>query len=108
MSRLDCPYFNAPAFVWVRFHWRSSVKVLTGAEGPSDASHLLKSRFMPYLNVIEQSASLPFASFQPEQVFQERKLLFASLSTMLGMSAGSTRTAPWCLRTAIASAISFA
>src|SRR6266545_4170230 len=89
MSRFDCPYLIAPALVCVRFHWRSSVKVLTGAEGPSDASHLLKSRFMPYLKETEQSASFPFASLQPEQMFHERRLLPASLSTTLGMSARS-------------------
>jgi hypothetical protein len=29
----------------VMFHWRNSVSVFTGAEGPRVASHLLKSRF---------------------------------------------------------------
>src|SRR6266508_2595510 len=108
MSRFDCPYLSAPALVCVRFHWRSSVSVLTGAEGPSVASHLLKSRLMPYLKLTEQSASFPFASLQPEQRFQDRKLFLRSLSTTLGMSAGSTITAPCCLRTSIASAITFA
>ena len=37
------------------------MSVLTGAAAPSDASHVLKSRFMPYLNTTEQSASLPLA-----------------------------------------------
>ena len=32
------------------FHSRSSVSDFTGAAAPSDASHALKSRFMPYLN----------------------------------------------------------
>src|ERR1700693_1710905 len=108
MSRLDWPYLIAPAFVCVRFHWRSSVRVLTGAVGPSDASHLLKSRFIPYLKETEQSASLPLASLQPEQMFHDRQLFFASLSTTLGMSAVSTITAPRCFRTSIASAITFA
>src|SRR5258708_9874602 len=98
MSRLDCPYLSAPAFVCVRFHWRSSVSVLTGADGPSEASHLLKSRFMPYLKETEQSASLPFASLQPEQRFHVRQLFFASLSTMLGMSAASVKMAPLALK----------
>src|SRR5919204_5389524 len=107
MSRFDCPYLMAPAFVWVMFHWRSSVSVLTGADGPSVASHLLKSRFIPYFRITEQSASLPLASFTPEQLFHERKLFFGSLSTTLGMSAGSTTTAPCCFRTAIASDMTF-
>ena len=36
-----------------RFHRR--------ADGPSETSHRLKSRFIPYLKTIEQSASLPLA-----------------------------------------------
>ena len=95
----------APAFWWATFHWRSSVSVFTGAFGPSVASHALKSRFIPYLNTIEQSASLPFALSRPLHTFQPRKLSAAAGATTLGMSAGSTISAPCALRTAIASAI---
>jgi hypothetical protein len=68
MSRFDCPYFNAPAFLCAVFHSRSSVSDATGADGPSDESHALKSRFIPYLNVIEQFSSLPRALAAPEQI----------------------------------------
>ena len=56
------------------FHWRSSVSVLTGALSPNVLSHASKSRFMPYLNAIEQSASRPFAWSSPLQTFQLVKL----------------------------------
>ena len=81
------------------FHARSSVSVLTGADAPSVLSQALKSRFMPYLNTTEQFASLPFAPSTPEQMPHFRKFLSASCSTMLGMSAGSTITAPCALST---------
>src|SRR5207247_9392038 len=102
------PCLMSPAVVGLMFHWRSPVSVFTGADGPSVCSHLLKSRFMPYLRITEQSASLPFASLTPEHVFHNRKFFCGSLSTMLGMSAGSTMTAPCCLSTATASAIALA
>ena len=68
MSRFDWPYFSEPAFLCAVFQSRSSVSDFTGADGPSDASHLLKSRFMPYLNAIEQSLSPPRALLAPEQI----------------------------------------
>ena len=43
------------------FQIRRSVSVLTGVDAPRLASHLLKSRFMPYLKTIEQSLSRPRA-----------------------------------------------
>jgi hypothetical protein len=69
--------------------------------------HALKSRFIPYLNAIEQPASSPFAFPSPPHTFQFRKFSAESGVTMLGMSAGSTITAPCALSTAIASAITF-
>ena len=97
----------APAFWCAVFHAISSFSVFTGAAGPSDASHVLKSRFMPYLKTTEQFSSLPRPSFTPEHGFHSMKLFFGSLSTMLGMSAGSTMIAPCCFSTAIASSIAF-
>src|SRR5258708_15854858 len=96
-----------PAGVWARLKLRNSVNVFTGAVGPSEESHLLKSRFMPYLNTTEQDSSLPFSFSRPEQVFHLSKLFCGSLETTLGISAGSTMMAPSFLRIAIASAITF-
>src|SRR5258708_16338002 len=87
-------------------HCRSSVSVLTGALSPSDLSHVLKSRFIPYLNATEQSASRPF-DWSPLHGLQLRKLLLALVSVTLGMSAGSTTVAPCCFSTAIASSMIF-
>src|SRR4026207_2169141 len=94
MSRLDCPYLIAPAFWWAVFQAISSFSVLTGAAGPSDSSHLLKSRFIPYLKSIEQCSSLPRPSLAPEHWFHSTKLFFGSLSTTDGLSAGAVRSAP--------------
>ena len=94
--------------VRARLKSRSSVSVLTGALGPSERSHALKSRFMPYLNTTEQALSLALAPTAPEQMFQVRKFLSGSGSTTLGMSAGSTMTAPSRRRTSMASAITLA
>src|SRR6185369_265527 len=99
----DWPYLIAPALACFVLNSRSSVSDLSGAAAPSDFSHALKSRFMPYLKTIEQSSSLPLPAFAPEQVDQRRKLFFGSLSSTLGMLAGSTMIAPWALSTAIAS-----
>ena len=99
------PYLMAPARWWVMFHSRSAVSVLTGALSPSDLSQRLKSRFIPYLNAIEQSASRPLAWSSPPQGFQLRKLFAGTVSTTLGMSAGSTITAPFALSTAMALSI---
>ena len=77
MSRFAWPYLIAPARWCAMFHCRSSVSVFTGALAPSDLSHVLKSRFMPYLNAIEQSASRPFAWSSPLHGFQLRKLFAA-------------------------------
>ena len=88
MSSCDWPYLIVPRVVCAVLKLRKSVSVLTGAAGPSDASQALKSRFIPYLNTIEQLSSLPRALSAPEQVFQVRKLFFASGSTTLGISAG--------------------
>src|SRR6266705_2931758 len=88
----------APAFWCATFHCRSSVSVFTGAFGPRVPSQASKSRFMPYLNTTEQAASLPFALSSPLQTLQLRKLSPGSLARTLGMSAGSTTTAPCCFR----------
>src|SRR5512140_1744719 len=100
MSRFACPYLIAPARWCATFHSRSSVSDFTGALAPSDWSQVLKSRFMPYLNAIEQLASRPLAFSRPLHGLQLRKLLLAFVSTTLGMSAGSTIVAPCCFRTA--------
>src|SRR5258705_8122358 len=105
MSRFDWPYLIDPPFLCASFHSRNSVSDFTGASGPSVASQALKSRFIPYLSTLEQFWSLPFPSPDPEQVFHNTKLLAGSLSTTLGISAGSTITAPCLRRTAIASTI---
>src|SRR5262249_50063475 len=84
---------------------RSSVRVLTGALDPSEASHALNSRFIPYLKTTEQFESLPLRPGAPEQMFQRRKLPAGSGSATLGRSAGSTMTAPSRRRISIASAI---
>src|SRR5713226_6060479 len=108
MSRRDWPYLIAPALRCSVFQVRSSVSDFTGAEGPSEPSHLLKSRFIPYLNTTEQSASFPFELLAPPQVLQSRRLLAVSLLTTLGISAGSTITAPWRLSISTASAMTLA
>ena len=87
------------------FHSRSIVSVLTGTPLPNVASHALKSRFIPYLNTIEQFASSPFALSSPAHGLQFRKFSAESVAVTLGMSAGSTITAPCALSTAIASSI---
>src|SRR5438045_3243865 len=101
ISRFDWPYLIAPRFLCSLFQSRSSVSDLTGAFGPSDASHLLKSRFIPYLKTTEQFSSCPFPSDDPEQVFHNKMLFAGSGSTTLGMFAGSTMTAPSLRRTSI-------
>ena len=69
-------------------------------------SHALKSRFMPYLNAIEQPASSPFALSEPTAHVPVQEVLGRDPSSMtLGMSAGSTITAPCAFSTAIASSI---
>src|SRR5581483_8831788 len=90
MSSSDCPYFMEPAAVWERLNFRSSASDLTGADGPKVASHLLKSRFMPYLNTIEQFSSCPLASLAAEQVFHRIRLSSGVSERTLGISAGST------------------
>ena len=104
----DWPYLIAPAF-----GARCSTRAARSASSPAPTaratrSQTLKSRFIPYLKTTEQSSSLPFACSAPEQKSHSRKLFFGSLSTTLGMSAGSTMIAPCCFSTAIASAIAFA
>src|SRR5262245_65975658 len=81
MSSRDWPYLIAPAFACAWFHSRSPVSVFAGADGPSDFSQMLKSRFMPYLKLTEQPASFPLACSAPEQKSQAAKLsagLFAA------------------------------
>src|SRR5262245_63316730 len=97
MSSCDCPYLSAPACACARFHWRNSVRVFTGAVGPRLASHLLKSRFIPYLKTTEQPASMPFAQPVPRHTCQCTEFWFGSWSTMLGLLAGSTTTTPHAL-----------
>src|SRR5438094_159061 len=89
MSRFDCPYLIAPAFWWAVFQAISSFNVFTGAAAPSDASHLLKSRFIPYFRSTEHRSSLPRPSLTPEHWPHTRKLFAGSLSVMLGLSAAS-------------------
>src|SRR2546430_15500127 len=88
MSSCDCPYLSAPALACARFQWRSSVSDFTGAAGPRLASHLLKSRFMPYLKTTEHPASAPFGPSVPRQTSQRRKLRVWSFSTTAGISGG--------------------
>ena len=73
MSKRDCPYLAAPASAWSRFHWRSSVSVVTGASGPRLSSQALKSRLAPYLKFTEQRWSEPFAWCAPAQKPQAAK-----------------------------------
>ena len=87
------------------FHCRSSESDLTGALSPNEASQLLKSRFIPYLKATEQSASRPLALSSPLQGLQLVKLRLATVSITLGISAGSTISAPCRLRTAITSSM---
>src|SRR5262249_60484846 len=94
MSSWDWPYLTAPADACARFHWRNSVSVFTGAVGPRLASHLLKSRFIPYLKTTEHPASLPFAPPVRRHTCQCRELWVGSCATMLGMSAESTQSGP--------------
>ena len=68
---------SVPAASCARFQARSSSSVFTGAEAPSDASHALKSRFMPYLKTIEQSSSRP-SRRSPLQSRPRRRLFFGS------------------------------
>src|ERR1700731_3165251 len=51
---------------------------------------------------------LTLRAFNSSALFHSRRLLLESLLTTLGMSDGSTMTAPCCLRTLIASAITLA
>src|SRR5579871_3787935 len=107
MSSCDWPYLMAPAAVWARLNLRSLVRECKGAEGPSDASHRLKSLFMPYLKTTEHPSSLPFAFSTPEHVFHLNIFFAGSVATTLGISAGSTTVAPWRFNAAIASDITF-
>src|SRR6185436_1571073 len=91
-----------------RFHSLKAVRDATGAELSNDASHALKSRFIPYFNTTEQPLSRPFAFSLPLQIDHWRKLFAASGSRTLGRSDGSTTVAPCFLRIAIASSISAA
>src|SRR5437870_8873279 len=91
-----------------RLKFLSSVNVLIGAPGPRVDNHLLKSRFIPYLNTTEQLASFSLRPSTPEHVLHSKKLAAGSGSRMLGISAGSTIVAPSRLRTSIASAMSLA
>src|SRR5882724_1710430 len=81
------------------------MRLLTGALGPSDCSHALKSRFIPYLNVTEQLASVALAPGAPEQSPQATWFCAGSGSITLGISAGSTMTAPSRRSASMASAI---
>src|SRR5215470_15794756 len=108
MSSCDWRYLSAPRAWWRQLKFLSSVRLLTGALGPSVLNQALKSRFMPYLNTTEQPVSLSLLPCMPEQVFHNSRLLAGSEAMMLGMFAGSTMTAPAPLRTAIASAITLA
>src|SRR5262252_4252102 len=94
----------APAPWCLRFHSRSSVSVFTGADGPSKASHRLKSRFIPYLKTEEQFASFPFPPLGPPQTGQDSTFFWGSSSRALGRSAGSTTVAPFALRISVTSA----
>src|SRR2546423_9988341 len=105
MSSSDWPYLTAPPFVWDVFQLRKSVSDFTGALSPRDLSHLLKSRSMPYARSTEHFRS--FTSSIDVQTPQLRRLLSAFLSTMLGISAGSTTVAPCFFNTSIASLITF-
>src|SRR5688500_8545114 len=80
-SRLACAYLIALRFEWAVLKARSSASVFTGAADPNDASHALKSRFMPYHNTDEQFSSRGPLVHDPPQ---SRKLFFVSLSTTLG------------------------
>ena len=105
MSRRDWPNVIALALACARFHCRSSVSVLTGADAPRLLSHRLKSRFIPYLKFTEQPWSLPLAWSAPEQKSQAAKFSAGSFAARLGTSAGSTTIAPCAFSTAIASLI---
>src|SRR6185503_5932884 len=94
LSSCACPYFNVPADWCARFHSRSAVNDFTGARSPSDASHALKSRFMPYLNTTEQSSSRPLASSGPLHTPHLSQLLAGLVVTIDGISAGSFTVAP--------------
>src|SRR5262245_15831466 len=105
MSKFDCPYLIEPARWCLRFHSRSSVSDLTGADGPSVASQWLKSRFIPYLRTIEQFASDPLEFPEPEQMLHWSMFCRKSGSIVLGILAGSITIAPSRLRTSMASDI---
>ena len=105
MSSNDWPYLIAPRGALARLNQRSSDSVLNGAAFPSEASHALKSRFMPYVKSVEQFALRPLRSSTPPHVFHSRKFRVVSAVTTLGMFAGSTMVAPSCLSAAIASLI---
>ena len=57
LSRLACAYLIALRLACAVLNARSSASVFTGAAGPSEASHALKSRFMPYHSTDEQFGS---------------------------------------------------
>ena len=75
-----------------------------GSEGELRGRHVTATRLLNS----PQSLSRPRTFSAPEQTFHFRRLLFSSLATTLGMSAGSTTTAPCRFRTSMASAITFA
>src|SRR5689334_3268565 len=103
MSSCDWPYLIVPAAVCAALNCRSSLRDFTGAEGPSDASQLLKSRFIPYFSTTVQFSSEPFPLPAPEHMLHFRKLFAGSGERTLGIFAGSTITAPCAFNTAIAS-----
>ena len=103
MSSSDCSYFIVPSSAFFVFHSRNSVSELTGAILPRDSSQALKSRFIPYLNTIEQSSSLPRVLSSPAQILHRKRLRSGSGSRTVGKFAGSITVAPLSSRIAIAS-----
>ena len=98
MSRFDWPYLIAPAF-WCAVFQRAAPSASSPAPpAPSDCEPAVEVALHAVLEIDRAVLVLaPALRSTPEHVFHSRKLFFGSLSTMLGMSAGSTMTAPCCL-----------
>jgi hypothetical protein len=64
----------------VRAGERDVFGTATGAAGPSNASHLLRSRFIPYFSTTEQLASLPLAPSMPPHEFHNQEIVVLILA----------------------------
>jgi len=94
---LRLPELRVTAAAWARLNLRVRSKSLRVRQCLARPATCLKSRFMPYFNTIEQDYCMPalriFQASAPNRCSIEQ-LFRGSVEIMLGISAGSTMTAP--------------